>query len=117
MINWIRDFKTGAYVISNLCNPALRQRHWDEMSEVAGFDITPDAGTTLRKILNMGLDDRLDSFEIISIGANKELQLQQNLAAMIKEWETLEFPVSMYKDTGIPILSGLDDIQVGVNIR
>lgn len=108
----MKDFKTGAFIITNMCNPALCQRHWDEMSEVAGFDITPDAGTTLRKILNMGLDDRLDAFEIISIGANKELQLQQNLAAMKKEWETLEFPVSLYKDTGIPILSGLDDIQV-----
>lgn len=37
------------------CNSALRQRHWDEMSEVAGFDLTPNAGTTLRKIIKMNL--------------------------------------------------------------
>lgn len=74
--------------------------------------MTPDAGTTLRKIINFGLDDKLNSFEIISIGANKELQLQTNLASMIKEWENITFPISLYKETGIPILSGLDDIQV-----
>lgn len=76
-----------------------------------GFDLTPDAGTTLAKIMNFGLDDRLDSFEVVSIGANKELQLQQNLAVMIKEWEGICFPISSYKETGLYILSGMDDIQ------
>lgn len=76
------------------------------------FDLTPDAGTTLRKIDNFGIEDLLNSFEIISVGANKELQLQTNLATMIKEWEGINFPVSLYKETGISILSGLDDIQV-----
>lgn len=36
MITSLRDFKTGAYVINIMCNPALRTRHWDEMSEIAG---------------------------------------------------------------------------------
>lgn len=73
--------------------------------------MTPDAGTTLAKIMQFGLDDRLESFEIVSIGANKELALQTALASMIKEWEPIKFPVSLYKDTGISILSSLDDIQ------
>lgn len=78
----------------------------------SGFNITPDAGTSLRKITKFGLDDKLPSFEIISIGANKELQLQNDLAAMIKEWENVVFPICTYKDTNIRILSNLDDIQV-----
>lgn len=61
--------------------------------------------------MDFGLDAQLDSFEIISVGANKELQLQQNLATMIKEWEPIKFPISVFKDTGIHIMSGLDDIQ------
>ena len=47
------------------CNPALRQRHWDEMSEIAGFDLTPNAGTTLRKIINMNLMDDLLKYQKI----------------------------------------------------
>lgn len=111
MIQSIRDFKTGAYIVNIMCNPALRTRHWEEMSEVAEFDLTPDAGTTLAKIMDFGLNEKLESFEIISVGANKELALQTALAAMIKEWEPIVFPISLYKETGIPILSGLDDIQ------
>jgi len=73
--------------------------------------LTPDAGTTLRKIINLDLNDKLDSFEIISVGANKELQLQQNLEVMIKEWENMKFNYGKYKETDITILSSLDDVQ------
>ncbi|KAH8316762.1 hypothetical protein KR074_004303 [Drosophila pseudoananassae] len=111
MIQSIKDFTTGVFIVNTMCNPALRKRHWKEMSEIAGFDVTPDAGTTLRKILNSGLDPILDQFEIISIGANKELQLWNALQAMIKEWENKVFPYGPYKETGVMILNSLDDIQ------
>lgn len=62
--------------------------------------------------MNYKLETKLDSFEIISIGANKELQLQTNLAAMIKEWDNIVFPTGPYKETNIYILSNLDDVQV-----
>lgn len=136
MTSWIKEFRMGVYVVNIMCNPALRDRHWDEMSDIAGnygpirnhscsklhsidnllgFDIAPNAGTTLRKILNFRIEHILDKFEIISISANKELQLQQNLAAMIHEWETVSFTFSTYKDTHINILTSLDDIQVSVS--
>ncbi|EAA13034.3 AGAP011441-PA [Anopheles gambiae str. PEST] len=107
----IKDFHLGVYVVKIMCNPALKDRHWDEMSEIAGFDLTPDAGTTLRKIIDYKLDKDLDKFEIISIGANKELALQQSLQAMIAEWEEIMFKLNPFKDTGINILTGLDEIQ------
>ena len=82
------------------------------MSEIAKFDITPNAGTSLRKIIQFSLDDKLPSFEIISIGANKELQLQNDLADMIRQWEDILFPICNYKETDMRILSSLDDVQV-----
>jgi len=41
------------------------------MSEIVGFDITPDAGTTLRKMLKLNLYPHLAEFEEVSIGATK----------------------------------------------
>ena len=41
-------------------NLAMRQIHWDEMSAIAGFDLTPDAGTTFRKIIDMHLMEDLE---------------------------------------------------------
>jgi len=41
------------------------------MSEIVGFDMTPDAGTTLRKMLKLNLYPYLPQFEEVSIGATK----------------------------------------------
>lgn len=36
MIQTIKEFRIGVHVVTIMCNPALRPRHWEEMSEVAG---------------------------------------------------------------------------------
>lgn len=112
MIEWIKGFEIGVYIVKIMCNSALRDRHWVEMSEIAGFDLMPDAGTSLRKISKFGIDHLLPSFEIISIGANKELQLQNDLYEMLDEWRPIQFPFTAYKDTEIPVLANIEDIQV-----
>ena len=58
-------------VISILCNPGIRDRHWIKMSEIAEKDITPDSGTTLRKVLKQELMPFMEEFETISGAASK----------------------------------------------
>ena len=60
-------------MISVLCNPGLRMRHWDQMSIIAKFDFSPDSSTTLRKMLRLNLIPYMDQFEIISGSATKVL--------------------------------------------
>ncbi|XP_024937311.1 dynein heavy chain 7, axonemal isoform X2 [Cephus cinctus] len=81
------------------------------MSEIAGFDLTPDAGTTLQKIIDMNLMSDLDKYELISVSATKELSLQELLAKMTHEWDGMNFTTMMFKDSGVHILTQLDDIQ------
>lgn len=54
-----------------MCNPGIRSRHWKAMSDIIGFDITPDSGSTLRKVLKFNLKPYMDEFEGISAGASK----------------------------------------------
>lgn len=110
MIQTIKDFRIGVHVVTIMCNSALRERHWEEMSEVAKMDLMPDAGTSLRKIINYNLQC-LDDCEIISIGACRELELQQNLAAMIHEWDDVNLSIGEYRTTGILILMSIDEVQ------
>lgn len=107
----LKAWRPNVQMAHIMCNPALRQRHWDEMTTIAGFDLTPTAGTTLRKIIEFDLWEKIDEYEIISIAATKELALITNLQKMQTEWIDIRFKTSPYKDTGIYILSGLDDIQ------
>lgn len=46
-------------IIGIMCNPVLTERHWEEMSELTGFDLTPNAGTTFAKIIDLHLEHLL----------------------------------------------------------
>uniref|UniRef100_A0A8C3NL73 Dynein axonemal heavy chain 12 n=1 Tax=Geospiza parvula TaxID=87175 RepID=A0A8C3NL73_GEOPR len=93
------------------CNPGLRERHWKQMSDIAGYDITPDAGTTLRKVLKQNLSSYLDQFTAISVGASKEFSLEKAMHTMKETWDSISFTTNVYRETGIHILSAVDDIQ------
>ncbi len=54
-----------------MCNRGMRTRHWKSMSDIAGFDLTPDSGTTLRKMLKLSLEEYMEQFEGISAAASK----------------------------------------------
>ena len=54
-----------------MCNPGIRGRHWKALSDIIGFDITPDSGSTLRKVLKLNLKPYMEEFEGISAGASK----------------------------------------------
>ena len=42
-----------------------------KMSQYVGFDLTPDSGTTLKKVLKFNLQPHMEEFESISLGASK----------------------------------------------
>lgn len=87
-------------VIHTLCNPGLRQRHWDKMNEIVGYSITPDSGTSLRKMLKHNLDPYLESFEAISLAASKEHSLEKAMNKMEDDWDVIIFNTTLYRDTG-----------------
>lgn len=107
----VKEFRPTLNLMGILCCDALLRRHWEEMSEVAGFDISPDASSTLQKYVEMNLQADVDKYEIISTTAIKERQLKINLEKMIAECAELLFKTSIYKDTGLSVLTQLDDIQ------
>nr|XP_034175500.1 dynein heavy chain 12, axonemal isoform X3 [Osmia lignaria] len=111
LIENVKWFKYYIPLLAVFRNPALRQTHWDDMSVIAGFDLTPDAGTTFRKILKMDLMDDLEKYEMISTSATKQLMLEELLAKLISEWDDVIFTTVQYKDSGVNILTQLDDIQ------
>ncbi|XP_063405511.1 dynein axonemal heavy chain 12-like isoform X3 [Mytilus trossulus] len=106
-----KDFKDNVPVIAIMCNKGMRERHWTGMSSIAGFDMTPDSGSTLRKVLKLELGPHMEQFEGISAGASKEFSLEKAMIKMKEDWENITFNLSPYRDSGVNILSAVDDIQ------
>ncbi|XP_055985527.1 dynein axonemal heavy chain 12 [Sorex fumeus] len=107
----IKAFKEYIPTVTILCNPGMRGRHWKQISDIVGYDLTPDSGTTLKKVLKLNLAPYLDRFEVISAGASKEFSLEKAMHNMIATWDDIVFNINLYRDTGVYILSSVDEIQ------
>ncbi|KAK0162631.1 hypothetical protein PV327_006394 [Microctonus hyperodae] len=107
----INEFKHYVELINCICNKAMEQRHWDEMSIIYGSDITPNAGTTLRKFITLNLMKDIEKYNIISIGANKELALQRQIENMHKQWDDVNFIIE-YNKIGRLFFVYFNEIQV-----
>ncbi|XP_065834129.1 dynein axonemal heavy chain 7-like [Oscarella lobularis] len=107
----VEDFKEHLPLVAALCNPGLRDRHWEQLSAEVGFPLKPDDETTLSKYLEMSLEPYLEKFEQISEAASKEHSLEKAMQKMVVEWDEIEFSIIPYRDSGTTILTSIDDIQ------
>jgi dynein heavy chain len=108
----VEKFKERIPLVMTLGNPGLKKRHWVEISEIVGFTIKIDENMTLKRILDMQLDQYVEDFESISEAATKESTLEKTMIKMKKDWIGTSFTLNPYKDSGTYVVSAIDDIQL-----
>ncbi|XP_057653134.1 dynein axonemal heavy chain 3 [Diorhabda carinulata] len=108
----VEKFKQFLPVLQTICNKGLQKRHWDKISEIVGVPLAITEDSTLSDMIDAGLPKFAAQLEEINAGATKEHALQINLARMKEEWEDIRFELTPYRETGVNILTAVDDIQV-----
>uniref|UniRef100_A0A8B9MHH2 Dynein axonemal heavy chain 3 n=1 Tax=Accipiter nisus TaxID=211598 RepID=A0A8B9MHH2_9AVES len=92
-------FKQHLPVLSIACNRGMKERHWEQISEIVGCEIRPDETTTLKNILEFGLSKYIDQLEPIGAAASKEYSLEKSIEKMKFEWVNVQFSLVKYRDT------------------
>ncbi|XP_071775394.2 dynein axonemal heavy chain 3 [Centroberyx gerrardi] len=108
----IDQFKRHLPILTTICNPGIKDRHWERISSIVGFDVKPDVDSSLLNMLDLGLSKFSDKLEEIGAAASKEYSLEKAMEKMKNEWAELRFAFTAYRDTGTSIVSAVDDIQV-----
>ncbi|NXA07095.1 DYH3 protein, partial [Sapayoa aenigma] len=105
-------FKQHLPILAIVCNRGMKERHWEQISEIVGCEIKPNESTTLRNILEFGLSKHIEQLEPVGAAASKEYSLEKSVEKMKSEWVNMQFILLKYRDTDINILSSVDDIQL-----
>ncbi|KAI5612480.1 dynein heavy chain 12, axonemal isoform X1 [Silurus asotus] len=111
VLEQIKEFKEHIPTVSILCNPGMRARHWEQMSEIVNSDMMPNSGTTLRKVLKQNLTSYMEQLETISAAASKEFSLERAMLNMKEVWDATSFHHNPYRESGVSILAAVDEIQ------
>ncbi|KAM9844002.1 dynein axonemal heavy chain 3-like [Aulostomus maculatus] len=51
----VDQFKEHLPILRTICNPGMKQRHWEMISSTVGFDVQPEVNKSLSSILKLGL--------------------------------------------------------------
>eukprot|EP00879_Flechtneria_rotunda_P019356 GHRR01020328.1.p1 GENE.GHRR01020328.1~~GHRR01020328.1.p1 ORF type:complete len:1679 (+),score=578.13 GHRR01020328.1:143-5179(+) len=99
---WFRDkidaFKKTMPLITDLRNPAMRQRHWQQLMEHIGTSFDPaDTNFTLETVMALRLDQHAEFIAELSVNATKELAIETSLAAISATWADLGLDLTEYK--------------------
>lgn len=112
LTNEVKEFMTESVPLMLLiCNPGMRDRHWDDIENVTGLHIPREETLNMTTIMEIGLQHCVKEIEDICVSASKEYSLQIALNKMESEWTEMIFNTKEYRTTGTRILSGIDEIQ------
>lgn len=104
------EFRKNMPVIQSLASKALKRRHWEALSELLGKNIDPEDELTLQGLLDLDAAGHIEAIQEVTIAAEKEYNLEKSLNSMMKEWESIEFEVKPYKESGTFVVGGIDEI-------
>lgn len=108
----IKEFNVHVPLVSCLCNPGLKERHWKEIYDL-GLQKNPGKDLYLWMVVESQLHSQLTKIQDISDSAGKEYTNEKILTKMNEDWQPMVCEIKAWKETGTFVIGGatVDEAQ------
>ena len=96
----IAAFQQYIPLMHAVCNPGLRPRHWDVISDETGVEVSGESTASIKYLIDSEFMDFLPRIVEVSDTASREWSIEKALAKMLGDWAELEFELAEWKETG-----------------
>ncbi|XP_054249766.1 dynein axonemal heavy chain 17 [Indicator indicator] len=107
----VKNMMTSLRAVSELQNPAIRDRHWRELMQATQVKFTMSKDTTFGDLLQLNLHKFEDEVRGIVDKAMKESGMEKVLSALDTTWSAMEFGHEPHARTGIMLLKS-DEVLI-----
>ena len=108
--NTVKNMLTSLRAVSELQNPAIRDRHWQQLMQATGVRFVMDESTTLADLLSLNLHEFEDEVNTIVDKAVKEMSMEKVLKELDVTWSQMEFEHDKHPRTGITQLKASEEL-------
>ncbi|NWQ82098.1 DYH9 protein, partial [Columbina picui] len=106
----VKNMLTALKAVAELQNPAIRERHWNQLMQVTGVRFVMDSDTTLADLLKLSLHNFEDEVRGIVDKAVREMSMEKVLKELKITWSTMEFQYEPHPRTNIPLLKSDEEL-------
>ncbi|XP_050529246.1 dynein beta chain, ciliary-like [Daktulosphaira vitifoliae] len=97
--NMVKNMMTSLRALIELQNPAMKDRHWNELMEVTNVQFTIENSTTLNDLVKLNLHQCEEDVKIIVDKSVKEMSMEKSLKEFAETWNNMEFEYTPHSKT------------------
>uniref|UniRef100_A0A8C4UZ95 Dynein axonemal heavy chain 17 n=1 Tax=Falco tinnunculus TaxID=100819 RepID=A0A8C4UZ95_FALTI len=106
----VKNMLTALKAVAELQNPAIRERHWNQLMQMTGVKFVMDSDTTLADLLKLNLHNFEDEVRGIVDKAVREMSMEKVLKELKMTWSTMEFQYEPHPRTNILLLKSDEEL-------
>ncbi|GCB76344.1 hypothetical protein scyTo_0019123, partial [Scyliorhinus torazame] len=110
LASMVKNMLTSLRAVTELQNPAVRTRHWQELMNATGVSFVMDADTTLGDLLALQLYRVEEEVKNVVDKAVKEMAIEKMLAEISQIWNVMELSYETHYSTGAPLLKSDENL-------
>ncbi|XP_061318003.1 dynein axonemal heavy chain 9-like [Pezoporus flaviventris] len=106
----VKNMLTALKAVAELQNPAIRERHWNQLMQMTGVRFVMDVDTTLADLLKLNLHNFEDEVHGIVDKAVREMSMEKVLKELKMTWGSMEFQYELHPRTNIPLVRSDEEL-------